>query len=258
MRTGLRARTRYAILSVAALAGVLALAALRSRGVDLADRPFSAAVNIVAHRWPALDYALVLFERFNAPKGVALLALAYAAFTAVETPLARWRLVLGSVAASAAAAASRLFQLSLPNLPRPLFDPALHFTPPYGADLQAMHDWSSYPSDNAALLFGIAYAVWLTEKRIGALAMTVFALSAFSRIYGGLHYLTDILGGCLVAAGLLFAIHATNLRWLERCNGFAQRHRPWLAALGFFVAVQAASLFDEVRAAGVLLKSWVA
>jgi undecaprenyl-diphosphatase len=138
-----------------------------------------------------------------------------------------------------------------------MYDPGLHFRAPFGADTQALHDWSSYPSDNAALLFGIACAVFLTHRRIGVLAIGVFALSAFARIYGGLHYLTDILGGALLAAALVLGLHALDLSGLERLNGVVSRHRPWFAALAFFVAVQAASLFDEVRAAAVLLKSWI-
>jgi undecaprenyl-diphosphatase len=245
-------------MALAALAGVLVLALVRAAATGAIDYPFTSAVNQMARRWPALDDAMLLFERFNAPKGVALMALAYAAFSVARSPLARWRLVIGCFAASAAAVASRLVQLVLPNLPRPLFDPALRFTPPYGADLQALHDWSSYPSDNAALLFGLACAVLLANRRIGLLALAVFAISGFARIYGGLHYLTDILGGALLGAAFVLAVSAADLSWLERLNGFVVRHRVWFAGLAFFAAVQAASLFDEVRAAAGLFKAWIA
>lgn len=256
-RTGVQEPARYGLMSAAAFGGFLLLLALRIGATAYVDYPFTSLVNSVAHRWAPLDYAFLLLERFNAPKGVALLALAYAAFQAVQTPLARWRIVLGCVAASAAAAASRVIQLFLPHLPRPMYDPGLHFQAPFGADTQALHDWSSYPSDNASLLFGIACAVFLANRRIGLLAMAVFALTAFARIYGGLHSLTDIAGGALLSAGLVLAVQATDLSHLQRLNGFIGRHQPWFAAIAFFVAAQAASLFDEVRAVAVLLKSWI-
>jgi undecaprenyl-diphosphatase len=246
------------IVSLASALGLVGLAFVRTLGTGVVDYPITSAINALAHRWRALDYALLLFERFNAPKGVALFALAYGAFVANSDALARLRLVLGCVAASAAAAASRIIQMGLPHLPRPMYDPSLHFQPPFGADTSALHDWSSYPSDNASLLFGVALATWFADRRMGVLGMALFAISAFARIYGGLHFTTDIAGGCLLSAALVCAAQSAWAPAPERLDRLGRRYAPWLAVLAFFIAAQAASLFDEVRAVAALVKSWMA
>lgn len=248
----------FLIAALAAATAVGLLAVVRIAGTMVVDYPVTGAINSLAHRSRALDLGLLLFERFNAPKGIALFALAYGAFAAAHEARARFRLVAGCVAASAAAALSRILQLGLPNLPRPMYDPHLAFRQPFGADTQALHDWSSFPSDNASLLFGVALSAWFADRRMGALALGLFAISAFARIYGGMHTLTDILGGCALAAALVFAVQAAPAPRPASLDALGRRYAPWLAALAFFVAAQAASLFDEVRAVAVLVKSWIA
>jgi undecaprenyl-diphosphatase len=220
------------------------------------DHPLILALNRFAGRWPALDRAALVFQEFNLPKGGLIFALAAGAFAVRTTVTGRMQLALGCVAASLAAIASRAIQLILPNIPRPLFDPALHFTPPVDADLKALHDWSSFPSDNAALLFGVALAVWFADRRIGAAAFLVFLAGALARVYGGLHYPTDMLGGAALSAMCVFLARSPDLGFLENHRVFFHRWRAVWATLAFLFAFQAASLFDDLRAIAVLLKQW--
>lgn len=58
---------------------------------------------------------------------------------------------------------------------------------------------SSFPSNSAAAAFAIAAAVWCVNRRIGAVLFCAAALYGFSRIYVGVHYPADILGGAAIA-----------------------------------------------------------
>ncbi len=59
---------------------------------------------------------------------------------------------------------------------------------------------SSFPSDHAAGFFSVAFALFFLRKwKTGIVFLVVALLVGFARIFTGLHYLIDILGGVLVA-----------------------------------------------------------
>ena len=58
---------------------------------------------------------------------------------------------------------------------------------------------SSFPSNSAAAAFAIAAAVWCVNRRIGAVLFLAAAVYGFSRVYVGVHYPADILGGAAIA-----------------------------------------------------------
>jgi undecaprenyl-diphosphatase len=64
---------------------------------------------------------------------------------------------------------------------------------------------SSFPSNSAAAMWALAWATWLRDRgsRIGRSAVVLAALMGFSRIWIGVHYPLDIVGGALV--GILSA-----------------------------------------------------
>lgn len=65
------------------------------------------------------------------------------------------------------------------------------------------HDFS-FPSGHAVNAFAAATAVFLNHKKIGIVALIIAALVAFSRLYVGVHYPTDVLTG--MAIGIVFAV----------------------------------------------------
>lgn len=172
-----RAR-RILCLAMIALGVFAAVAGLRIGAPDAFDRPITMTVNLLARRWMVLDYALRALDEFNLLQGVPLVALAFAAFASTRDSAQRVTLVAGCVSAALAAVCSRGLQLVLPQLPRPLFDPTLPFRPPYGADVLTLKDWSSFPSDHAALLWGLATATLIANRRVGALAVGLAATSS--------------------------------------------------------------------------------
>lgn len=61
---------------------------------------------------------------------------------------------------------------------------------------------SSFPSGHTLIVFSGAVVVWLYLRRGFAVILTAEAsLVAFSRVYVGVHFPTDIAGGVLLGAG---------------------------------------------------------
>lgn len=60
---------------------------------------------------------------------------------------------------------------------------------------------SSFPSNPAAVGFAFATGVWLLKRRVGLVMFVLAALFAFSRVFCGVHYPSDVLVGALI--GLL-------------------------------------------------------
>ncbi len=58
---------------------------------------------------------------------------------------------------------------------------------------------SSFPSNSAAAVFAISAAVWCVNRRIGTVLFALAVLYGFSRVYVGVHYPADILGGVCIA-----------------------------------------------------------
>jgi undecaprenyl-diphosphatase len=57
----------------------------------------------------------------------------------------------------------------------------------------------SFPSNLAAVVFGLAIAVWLMNKRWGTWLLVMAFVACFARVYVGIHYPSDILGGFVFA-----------------------------------------------------------
>ncbi|MFJ3204433.1 phosphatase PAP2 family protein [Streptomyces sp. NPDC086989] len=66
-------------------------------------------------------------------------------------------------------------------------------------------DWS-FPSNHAAIAAAAATALWLTDRRLGALAGPAALLMAFSRVWVGAHYPHDVVLGVLVGAAVAWPL----------------------------------------------------
>jgi undecaprenyl-diphosphatase len=74
---------------------------------------------------------------------------------------------------------------------------------------------SSFPSNAATVGFCIATAIWLFDRKMGAILYLIAALFGVSRVVGGVHYPSDILGGILIG-GLTAYWVARRMRFLDR------------------------------------------
>lgn len=121
--------------------------------------------------------------------------------------------LFATLAAGAAEGLTVLLK-ELTDRPRPpLADPTVHA-------LIGIPDSSSFPSGHAATAFAAATAVGLLHPRLRAPLLALAGIVAFSRVYLGVHYLSDVVvGGVLGAAvGLAAAFVAQRV-------GRAQRQR---------------------------------
>jgi membrane-associated phospholipid phosphatase len=93
---------------------------------------------------------------------------------------------------------------------------------PYEAHAGVSHPYASgadasFPSDHASAAFGIAWAVFLVDRAIGALFLAAAVVVGAGRVVTGAHYPGDVLAGVLVglaAAILIVRFGRRPLEWL--------------------------------------------
>ena len=73
-------------------------------------------------------------------------------------------------------------------------------------EIIARPDSFSFPSGHTASSFAAATVLFCTNKKWGIPALVLAALIGFSRIYCGVHYCTDVLGG--MAVGVVIGVAA--------------------------------------------------
>jgi len=244
---------RRAKVALAAAIGAVILTLAHPYLKTALDLPIEAWLNHAARRYPWFDYILRIVDRYPAFQGVALMSLLCGALVEARRRSDVLQLVAGLFTASFAAVLSRVVQHFLPPSPRPLYDAALQFVPPLGADVGALRDHTSYPSDHAALLWGLACVLSLVRPRLALFAFAWVAVLGVVRTYGGYHYPTDTLGGWLFATTVVFGVSALPLQRLEPALAWAWRYRFLAVALLFFAALEAADMFDDVRGAAKFL-----
>lgn len=163
------------------------------------------------------------------------------------------RLVVDAIAAVVlAVAASILIQAVMPARPRPLHDAGIPFVPPIGQSREALKNWSSFPSDNAALGFALAATFFRASRQWGLLACLWAALViALPRVYLGLHYPGDVTGGALLGILAAFVVAwLLPMGGVYRLVGWAEeRWRPWFYSGAFLAIYEMMVLFEDVRRA---------
>jgi undecaprenyl-diphosphatase len=78
---------------------------------------------------------------------------------------------------------------------------------------------SSFPANPASVGFAIATVVWMRHRRLGTALYVIAALWGLARVYAGVHYPTDIVGGAFI--GIIAALLAAGL---VRRLAFIPRH----------------------------------
>jgi undecaprenyl-diphosphatase len=89
---------------------------------------------------------------------------------------------------------------------------------------------TSFPSDHATLGFAVAVLVWRFNRRAGTALLLIALLLAFTRVFVGAHYPSDVLGGAVLGTLTSMAIatisNASPLRnWLDALFALLVRWR---------------------------------
>jgi len=160
-------------------------------------------------------------------------------------------ILLSLAGAILAVAAARVLQRLLPSHDRPLHAADLAFLPPVGVKPETLSDWSSFPSDHAALFFALSAAIWVQSRSLGALA-AIWGLLVIGlpRIYLGYHYPSDVLAGALLGIGVTMVTLrlARSSRWPGRVVTWSQAHQMAFYCLAFLGTYELTILFYDLRA----------
>ncbi len=186
-------------------------------------------------------------------KGGVLVALLWWTWERAGTARSAPGIVVTSAAVLVAVAISRVMQNFLPGRLRPMHDPDLAgagFVLPYDVPADMLHDWSSFPSDNAGLAFALSTAVFLRHRGAGLFAYAwSLVVICLPRIYTGFHYPSDIIGGALIGIGVVAAASRLRLpaRLEDRVARWSQAHRGLFYAGLFLLTYQMATVFEDAR-----------
>jgi undecaprenyl-diphosphatase len=210
------------------------------------------ATGSLTHRSEILDLWIEGLKGNELLKGGVVMAVFWWLWFGSESKVKQAReVLLASLAgALAAAATARIAVILLPFRLRPLHNPDLHYQLPFGTSPEALDGMSSFPSDHAAVFFGLAAGLLFLSRPIGFAMLGYVALFvAVPRIYTGMHYPTDILAGAFI--GVAFAALANRFWRQSAISGLARRwldvHSASFYSAFFLLTFQVATLFDGAR-----------
>jgi undecaprenyl-diphosphatase len=157
-------------------------------------------------------------------------------------------------------AAIRIAAKLMPFRVRPILEHGLHLRLAPTLDINALEKWSSFPSDHAAMFFGLATGLYLVSRRTG-IAMYIYAaiFIVLPRMILGVHYPSDVLVGTLLGILLMQLVRVQQVRSFMTALPFrVLDSSPGAFYAGLFVLTfLTADLYDPARnAMAVLLKAF--
>jgi undecaprenyl-diphosphatase len=229
--------------------------------VERADAAMLQFLNSLAGKSSFFDHAVNLISRLDLFKGVFVFGILWGAWFARsrdDARTARRDVVLTLLAAGVAAPLSRVLQLVLPFRARPILRSPLNFSAPIVYEPGELHRWSSFPSDHAAIFFAIAMGMWFSFRKLAwlLLAWSILVVS-LPRLYLGLHYPSDVLGGAALGIGVVLLVRRFAPLSAVDYLLLAEQRRPALFYGGaFMLSYLIATLFNDIREIGAGLAKY--
>jgi len=225
--------------------------------LDAFDISIQTFVTSFAHRSTAFDMFVSRLDGDTFWKGGPVIAaLWWCWFRSESHRHAARRLVIGTIASAVAAVIlGRALAIILPFRVRPIFEPSLQGILNFASGpTDGLQLWSSFPSDHAMAFSAVATGLWLVSRPMGLAAFAyVVAFIDLPRIYVGLHYPTDILGGTvfgivvtlLVCSKPMLAHWGTVLQWID--TRWVSRSPGLFYPFAFFLTFEMSTMFNDVR-----------
>ena len=198
--------------------------------------------------YPELDRFIAYLTWQNSLKGGVLCALLWWAwFSGRER--AREIVLSTLIASFTGVLIARTLGAVLPMRMRPLVNPELSIHIPPGINPGQFMPWNSFPSDHAVLFIGLATGLCFISRRVGAAAVVYTVLVIlFPRLYGGIHYATDLLAGAMLGAALVMLACSRRVgdRIAPPLLALEQRYRAVFYPALFIVCFEIGELFTGV------------
>lgn len=206
----------------------------------------------LASEYWRLDWLLYAAAQSYFLKGEVLMALFWAAWfrKLSNEAMIQEALVATLIACMLGLGIGRALVYTLPYRARPIDNTVFKYNVPYPVDRSDAHDWSSFPSDHAILFVALAAGIFCAWRFAGAIALVYVAVVVcFPRLYLGYHYLTDLLVGALIGAGIVWLFNQPQIRTqITRIPLRFHRQKPQLFyAVLFLLSYQIAELFNPAR-----------
>ena len=218
------------------------------------DRSVIGFLNQFARRSRVFDAFVVLIDGENLLKGGFIMVLYWWEwFRQEEHQDRREYLLFTMIAGVFSIFVARTLGVVLPFRTRPVFDTTLAFRIPYNFNTYWLINWNSFPSDHAILFFCLSAGLWFVSRRLSLIAMAqTFFIITLPRVYLGIHFPTDIIGGGLL--GIVIASTA-QLSWLRESvtrypKAWLQKYPEWFYSAMFAYSFETAELYRSALAVG--------